>query len=250
MGHAALLNQLQEAIDRIVAVARRVPGDAVVPSYPSHDVASLVGHVADVLERVDRGLSTGRFDRSPPKPPVSDRDDAIAQLRQSSRDAVRALRRTPAQTRLVHAFTTLPATASMYPCYLAVEVVIHRWDMETALGEHTPIDTELAVVAIDNLFEAWMPLRRADTTGVEPLRVLVETSDVSRCWTVTADESGISAVPGTDSHDASVRGSAADLMLLLWKRIQVDSPVFHVVGDYAAVDRLLALGYVPDPRRT
>ncbi|MBI5088631.1 MAG: maleylpyruvate isomerase family mycothiol-dependent enzyme [Actinobacteria bacterium] len=244
------LAHIEAAVERMIVVARSLSGGSIVPSYPSHTVASLVGHVADVAERVDRGLSEGVFDRSPPKPLLHDLDEAIALLSRTSTRAIEALRRTSAQAPLVHAFTALPATASMYPCYLAVEVLIHRWDIETVSGMHEPIDAELAVVAIDNLFDAWFPMRRADTSGVaRPVRVQIELLDHSRSWTVSAAPDGLSARRARDVCDAQVRGTAADLMLLLWKRVGVNGQGFERAGTFEAIDQLLSLSYVPDPQR-
>ena len=154
---------------------------------------------------------------------------------------------------LAHGFATLPQTVAMYPRYLAIETVIHRWDIETAAGAHTPTDPMLAVVAIDNLFDAWMPLGRADTSALAGTqRVSVVTDDTDDSWVVTFDDSGVRggrrAQEPLEGH-AEVRGSAEALMLLLWKRLPAGDSSISVFGDGSALNALLDLAYVPDPRR-
>jgi uncharacterized protein (TIGR03083 family) len=247
------LDCVEHAVEAMSVAAQRVAGNTRVPSYPSFTVASLIGHVADVLERVDRGVATGIFDRSTPKPLLDDLSEALRLLSASERTALDALRTATDDMPLAHGFAALPQTVAMYPRYLAIETVIHRWDIETAAGAHTPIDPTLAVVAIDNLFDAWMPLGRADSSAVTGThRLSVVTDDTNDAWVVTFDHSGVHgrrAHEPHDDHDAEVRGSAEALMLLLWKRLPADEQSISVLGDRSELDGLLDLAYVPDPQR-
>jgi uncharacterized protein (TIGR03083 family) len=233
--------------------AQRVDGSTRVPSYPTFTVASLIGHVADVLERVDRGVATGIFDRTAPKPLLDDLDEALRVLSASEQTALAALRSADDDMPLAHGFSALPQTVAMYPRYLAIETVIHRWDIETAAAARTPVEPRLAVVAIDNLFDAWMPLGRADSsvlTGTH--RVSVVTDDTDDAWVVTFDNTGVRGLRAHEpfeTPDAEVRGSAEALMLLLWKRLPADNSSTSVLGDRSALNALLDLAYVPDPQR-
>jgi hypothetical protein len=50
---------------------------------------------------------------------------------------------------------------------LAVEVGVHRWDVETVLGEHVPIPSDLAVQEVESVFANFVPrLNAFDMTCV------------------------------------------------------------------------------------
>jgi predicted lipid carrier protein YhbT len=74
--------------------------------------------------------------------------------------------------------------------------------------------------------------------------VHLHSTDADGEWVVTEPDPS-SRLAVTHEHakgDAAVRGSASDLLLLLWRRLNLDDHAerFEVFGDRAVVDRLLA----------
>jgi uncharacterized damage-inducible protein DinB len=68
-------------------------------------------------------------------------------------------------------------------------------------------------------------------------RVVAHTTDADGEWLVTEADDRLQVSHGHTKADAAARGSAADLLLLLWRRIH--RPI-DVHGDQAVLDRLVA----------
>ena len=99
---------------------------------------------------------------------------------------------------------------------MAQETVVHRWDAEAATGTPAPIDPEMAEDGIDEFL----------TFFVEPEEgpgVAIEVMESGGRYTLGAG--------------ATMRGSASDLLLVLWRRIP---PAAVEVDDPATLDRFLS----------
>ncbi len=57
--------------------------------------------------------------------------------------------------------------AALIAPLLAVEVGVHRWDLESVLGEHDAIPPDLAAREVDSVIENFVP--RLASTGVTPI---------------------------------------------------------------------------------
>jgi uncharacterized protein (TIGR03083 family) len=115
------------------------------------------------------------------------------------------------------------------------ETMVHLWDAENALGETTPLDTELAVDGVAEVFDTFAP-RQIDLGRIpRPAAAFrISASDTGHAWTW-----------GPGQPVAEITGPAADLLLLLWKRLPADHPTLTWNGDRAQGETLLGTALVP-----
>jgi uncharacterized protein (TIGR03083 family) len=106
----------------------------------------------------------------------------------------------------------------------AIEAAVHRWDAQTGTGTPAPIDTELAIDVIEQNFTVMVPARRgwrgAPEGHGETFRF--HATDADRAWTVRFDGNTLTAADGPAQHEFA--GSASDLALFLWHRVNSDQP--------------------------
>ena len=120
----------------------------------------------------------------------------------------------------------------------AQETAVHRWDAERAAGRSFAIDPAIAADAIDEFLEHTGAARREGTEAVGG-SVHLHATDANGEWTIGEDAAGNLAVERGHRHgDAAVRGTASDLLLLLYGRIGREALEAH--GDIRVLDRLLA----------
>ncbi len=105
---------------------------------------------------------------------------------------------------------------------MAQEAAIHRWDAEAATGSPHPIYPELAWDGVDEMLNVHVP---ADETHYEgkPGTVHLHRTDGEGEWLIDLARGEIpSSTPIHDKGDAALKGTASDLVLLLWRRRSPD----------------------------
>lgn len=219
MDPARHLEHLRDDLDRIRATPSETL-DAAVASCPGWTVADLVTHHAGVLAFATAQLRAGPdddlapYDPPPDGPPLevfgAAADDLVAEL----------VAVDPGERRPNWAGQT---TAAFWFRRMAQEAVIHRWDAQSAVGEPAPIDPELAVDGIDELVENFLPhARRRGITGDGETVHLHATDDGlpegAGEWTLTFTADGVRAERVHGRAQMAARGSAADLLFLVWNR--------------------------------
>ncbi|MCW2882556.1 MAG: hypothetical protein JWQ95_6656 [Sphaerisporangium sp.] len=116
------------------------------------------------------------------------------------------------------------------------ESVVHRADAEIALGREPRIDAATASDGVDELLTnlgtaAWIAERLAELRGSgETLHFHATDVDAGGEWTVTLEPEGFTWEHGHGKGDVAVRGTASDLLLLLYGRLDPDGP-FEVFGN-------------------
>jgi len=123
---------------------------------------------------------------------------------------------------------------------MAVETALHRVDGELAAGAPTPIDTALAVDGVDELFEVSIPHRGTGRLhrGGETIHLHATDPDLGEGageWLIVLGADAVTVEHAHAKGDVAVRGSASDLLLLLWNR--VDSAGLEVFGDRTILER-------------
>jgi len=116
------------------------------------------------------------------------------------------------------------------------ETVVHRWDLETALGRSARIHAAVALDGIDEVLTAMLPrqvrLRRVEESS-RWVRLRVDGQD--------------RALASSAAHDpqpvATVGGDASSILLLLWARLGLDA--LSVDGDRHALEEFLAGALTP-----
>ena len=179
----------------------REPGRAI-PSCPEWSAADLQQHLVDTF----RGEVPGYGDDA--LPPLEAIERAISLLQQNSlsgRD-------------------------------VAHECAVHRWDASEAFGVAYAIEPELACDGVDEFFDAawpmWLDYFKRPAGNGETLRL--RRTDGPKCWLITLDKLPVVTYEDGEVVDVEVRGSASDLVLWLWGRM--DPPEVH--GDVSVLERM------------
>ena len=122
----------------------------------------------------------------------------------------------------------------------ALETAMLRWDAQTAIGVQALLDSELSREGIQEYFELGLP-RAISRAEVEPPTVSlhVHCTDVDGEWLVWNENGTYRMLPVHDKGDAAIRGTAANIWLLLMGRI--DRSELDIVGDASAADAWLDL---------
>ncbi|MGY1814033.1 maleylpyruvate isomerase family mycothiol-dependent enzyme [Blastococcus sp. SYSU D00820] len=127
---------------------------------------------------------------------------------------------------------TGPGTASWWARRQLHETLVHRWDLESALGGAAELDPRIAADCVAEVVDTMQP-RQMRLGRMPALRDGIRLQAPGREWLV-----GEQAV-------AEVTGPAPALALLLWRRIPLDDRRLAVTGDRAAAAAALALPLTP-----
>jgi len=228
------LVRVQADGERLVSLAAAEP-DAPVPSCPDWSNRDLLTHMVRVwhmLALFAEHRPSGFPDRElfPPMPEDGQEADA-------------------ARVALAHAqsaFSALPDAAPMWSWgqtqssdffhrRIHLETLVHRIDAEQAVGEPSLIDAEEAADAVDERFVEFLPLRDGRPSG----SLHVHRTDGPGEWTMAVVDDSIEVSVDHRKGDAAVRGGAADLMLAVWGRSDLDR--LEVFGRPSDVEEWFAL---------
>jgi uncharacterized protein (TIGR03083 family) len=223
--------------------AARVGLDGRVPSCPDWSVADLVWHITEVQDFWRWIVDARVVDPSDyPEPERVPDADLLAECRRGVDAIVASLRNAdPGDT--VWSWAPRGRSVGWVIRRQAHEAAMHRWDAEAAAGTAWPVPTDLAVDGVDEFFDHFVD---APATGAAEVggTVHLHCTDATGEWVVAEpDPAGPLQVRREHAKgDAAVRATASDLLLLLWRRIDVDAGPdrFQVFGDRAVLDRLLA----------
>jgi len=123
---------------------------------------------------------------------------------------------------------------------LAVEVAIHRYDIEQAATDEdgpppTPVDGDVAAAGIEEFVIEFLPGLLAED-GIGNLSGILHfhATDASTEWWIDLSRGGI-ARSGHAKADTALRGTRSDL--LLWLTNRQPSQALQVLGDGAVLDR-------------
>ena len=95
----------------------------------------------------------------------------------------------------------------------AYETLIHRCDVEQALGEHTHLDPDLAADGVGEVLDVLVRLRLSEgTLELPPGQVTLLASDTGERWTL-----------GSGPEVGTATATAGVLLLTLWKRAPLES---------------------------
>jgi uncharacterized protein (TIGR03083 family) len=245
------LAHLRRETERFADVVTQSPLLAHVPAYPDFTVYSLAVHVGRVL-RVFRGVVAGDGEDYLTAD-VPDAEDVADWVLAALDPLVTLLGEVPPDkpVQLPHQAGDRPA--GLIAPQVSVEVGMHRWDVESVLGEHVPIPPDLAVQDVDSVFTNFAP--RLAASGVADIggTVWLRTTDTPAAWSAQVSDGRLVTEHAPDSPgDAAVTvtGRAQDIALLVWKRALPPRPDLDVTGSVDVLKRFLVTDYIPDPRTT
>jgi uncharacterized protein (TIGR03083 family) len=215
--------------DAFVAAARSAGVDATVPSCPGWTVADLCAHVGRLHRWAAETL------RARPAPPPRDWRERI---------------QPPTGPALIDfvveghgAFVDLlehaePEEAcwtwideqnvAFWARRQAHEMAIHRWDAQCATREPDPIDRTLAVDGIDELFDI-RPFRPGGPPAGHGETIHLHCTDGDGEWLARFEPDGAVVTHEHAKGDAAARGTASDLLLLMWGRVPAER--LEIFGD-------------------
>jgi uncharacterized protein (TIGR03083 family) len=210
---------------RIAELADSNPG-AAVPSCPGWDVARLAGHVARV-HRMTIGVLTnsvdGFADPSTLEKPPSDPSLISAFVRTGAVDLDAALAARSMDSPCWN-FLDSPAFAEFWFRRQCHETAVHRFDAELAIDPRA-ISTTPAALAVDGIDEYFvivgkrlLPERSLKSFGGT---VHLHATDIEGEWMIDLTDGVLTVTHGHGKGDAAIRGTAADLFLGVWGRIDL-----------------------------
>ena len=115
---------------------------------------------------------------------------------------------------------------------------MQRWDAQAATGDPGPLGPRLPVAWA----HAFLDFCRPGAAGMSPRRsasVHLQAADATGEWFVEWGDGGIEVRRDHAKGDAAARGTASNLLLVLWRRLRPDD--VEVFGDLQALQRFLSL---------
>jgi uncharacterized protein (TIGR03083 family) len=205
--------------------------DRPVPTCPGWTVERLVGHIGRVHRWSAGWATTGE----PPEVEDAPAGEAVIPWARAGLDQlVTVLEALDPDIPVATWLGRQPA--AFWARRMAVETALHRTDAETAVGGATPVAVDLAVDAVDELFEVVLALsgtgdlaRRGQTIHLHATDPDLPTGVGE--WLITIGAAGLDVAHEHAKGDVAVRGPASDLLLLLWNRRDADG--LQVFGDAA-----------------
>lgn len=219
-----------------LAVAAEQRLDAPVAGCPGWSVADLSYHVGSV-HRFWTHILTNRL-QTPEEPGIERPPDP----------ELPAWLRAGVEPLIAVASATDPATpiwtwshrrdAGFVPRRMAHETAVHRWDGEAAVGAPNPITPRLAVDGIDEVFDLMLPFVAPGYDG-PAIDAHLHCTDTEGEWVLHVADGGFAVEHAHAKQPVALRGTASDLLLLLWRRVPVDA--VEVLGDEAMAEALVGL---------
>ncbi|MEU6864295.1 maleylpyruvate isomerase family mycothiol-dependent enzyme [Streptomyces sp. NPDC046876] len=223
--------------DRFVATVKAADLTTPVPTCPGWTLADLTRHTGSVHRWFSELLR-----RRIQQPPTS--RDVDLRLPADSDGYPDWLADSAAEAAAVFAATDLEAPmwawgvdqhARFWVRRMLFETLVHRADAELALGLSPRIDRTLAADGIDE-FLTNLPFASPFAPLTAQLRAPHRTirfscTDGDHAWVVGLRPDGFALVADDAEADATVRGTAADLLLLLYGRLDRHSEAFGLLGD-------------------
>jgi uncharacterized protein (TIGR03083 family) len=218
---------------------------------PPWRVADLSAHLVTSAEgfvgSIQRGLS-GSVD--PPFPRSASRQDTLA----SAEPTVVAAALSRVTDEFEHLYEGRSAqeletlcwhrrgnrSVRWYAAHRLAEVAFHGWDLETSIGRSPQFDEDTARLLLPTLLESNVP--RTYAAGLSTERgtgeryLLHVRDDADLTWLVTIRHEVLEVSRGDAPADVRITASAADLALLVYGRLEIDS-LPDLSGDASVIGR-------------
>ncbi len=221
-----LLESLAADVAATAGVLRTAP-DAVVHHCPGWSVFDLVAHHGGVLCWAAAIVTCGRPVTSefPAPAGVTERADWYLGAATTFIDAVSGVRRDcPCWT-----FGRAPGQVWFWTRRQALEAAVHRWDAQFAIGRPAKFVPQLASAGITEVVDDLFPRQVA----------LHRTPELSGAVELRATDTGEQWVLGRPwKVEATVSARADVLLLLLWRRADLNDPRLKISGSQLIVDEL------------
>ncbi|APU15778.1 MULTISPECIES: maleylpyruvate isomerase family mycothiol-dependent enzyme [Actinoalloteichus] len=221
-------------------VARHTDPNAPVPGCPRWLVRDLVRHLG-VVHRWATGFVAERREHpvALPEPPALADDALVPWLTEGHDRLLMTLAAAPPD---LTCWTFLPAPSPLvfWATRQAYETAVHRVDVETALGRPiSPMRPRFAAGGIEELLAGFHGRRRSPVRTDSPRTLRVRATDVADAdWIVRlSDEPPRTERTAEESPvvDCTYEGPAAELYLVLWNRLPLET--VRISGDVTLAHR-------------
>lgn len=203
--------------------------DRPVPTCPDWDVAGLLAHTARVYGFVEATRAAGSAE-APVRVPGPEPDDTVIDAFVEAGDALsRGLRESAGDAPLWS--WTPDATVGFWRRRTAFETIIHRVDLELAIGlAPGAVDADLAADGIDEWLDSYVIGREQwRSIGHDTASVHLHCTDADGEWMLRIAEGQAVLTREHAKGDVAVRGPAWPLLLAGWRRAGTDG--LEVFGD-------------------
>ncbi len=223
------VEQLVSEWDRIESLATDAPRFIPVPSCPQWTIADLVEHVGRVYRFFAEMIRSGRerpfpFSEIPGPAAGAEIEWAAVGLKEL---VAEIKSRAPGD----YAWSwSADKTVAWVTRRLTHETLVHRWDLENALGVGGETNATLASDCIDEFITSFVLGRKTDS----PLpsgSVHLHCTDTEGEWIAVVESGSIAVRREHAKGDVAVRGEAKSLALLLWRRLMLDDSDLEIFGD-------------------
>ncbi|WP_067132447.1 maleylpyruvate isomerase family mycothiol-dependent enzyme [Microtetraspora malaysiensis] len=230
---------------RLVALVAEADPAAPVPACPGWTIAKLAKHVGITqrwAEHLVRTRASGRaMSRDVPMDRLREGDDPAAWLSAGAERLLATLRATPAGTPVWS--WAGEQRAAFWSRRMLHELVVHLADAELALGREPEIDAATAIDGVDEFlgilpYAEWIAERLATLRG-DGETLHLHATDADGEWMITLGPEGFTWARGHGKGTVAVRGTASDLLLLMYGRLRPDGGRFEVFGDETLLARWL-----------
>ena len=124
------------------------------------------------------------------------------------------------------------------------ELAVHGWDARSAVSDSPrPIDPEMAADGVDEFFDTFVLGYQGGDGPKGPASsgtLHLHQTDEDGEWFVRYGPDGVTFSKEHAKGDAAVRGTASDLLLMLWRRVPTDSDSLEVFGDRANLEAFVS----------
>jgi uncharacterized protein (TIGR03083 family) len=224
------------------AVASAPSLEAQVPTCPEWTLLDLAQHLGQVQRRWAATVAVGPADVRPAEPasptPPRAREALLAWSAESTEQLLSTLRKFGPDRGCYTWWdrSESPQTSGAVARHQVQEAAVHTYDAQISLGAPRPLPDEVALDGVDEFLSTCCA--GSYHWPYEPCTVEYQATE-GGAWRLLldADRVGLSRLPTPGDADASLRGTASELVLALYARIPVDS--LKVDGDPRLFDLLL-----------
>jgi len=234
MEHAQYIAAIRREGDALVQAVRAAGVDASVPSCPGWTVADLLSHIARIHHWVAEIVET----RTDPKAHWSkiEPPEGNALIDYEATGVARMADALASAGPDQEVWTWTPErTTGFWARRQAHEIAVHRWDAQGATGTPDPIETQLAIDGIQEVFDLLphRPKYEMPTGTGETMHLHCTDGDGE--WLVRFAPDGLQITREHAKGDVAARGPASDLLLMAWGRARPTA--VEVFGDASLLDR-------------
>lgn len=237
----------------IAEVLRSADAALPVPTCPGWTLAKLARHVGRVHRWATASVTRRATDAVDPRSvddavPPGDTEGLVEWLTAGAEGVVAAIRAAGPETRV---WTWADdRSAGFWARRMAHETLVHRADASLAVGGGFDAAPDLAADGICELLsliaspEAGRRMPGFAELAGDGQVLHLHASEPRLCgageWLVRRTPDGVVWEHGHDKGDVAVRGPAADLLLVLYRRLPVHESRVEVLGDHELFDHWIA----------